>query len=103
GHVADAAAQRAIVADGIETEDRGATGISDEQRHQNTKERRLAGAVGADEAEQLAFFHRERHPVERHRALEPLRDPLAAHDAHGTNWTSTGMPIFSTPSWFGTR
>ena len=82
GHVADARAQRP---ESRFTTSRPSTRararVGHQQRHQNAEQRRLAGAVGTDEAEQLARAHRERHAVERdglpERLLEPLDDDAA--------------------------
>src|SRR6266511_4377608 len=63
GHVAHALAQHTVVAHDVEIEDRRATRIGDEQRHEYPKERRLAGAVGPDEAEELTLLNGERHVV----------------------------------------
>src|SRR5436190_22094573 len=120
-HVADPLAQRAIVADDVETKYRRAPCTGDEQRHEDAKERRLASAVGTDEAEELALLHRNRHVIERNSRPKGLADRIDPDDiavesgfvgagfsrpicgGHWTNSTSTGMPIFRTPFGLETR
>ena len=51
--------------DDVVAEDRGRSGRRPRQRRQNLQQRRLAGAVGAEEAEDGAARHVERQAVER--------------------------------------
>src|SRR5690606_16303159 len=44
---------------------------------EGVEERRLAGAVGADEAQDGALVERERHAVDGHQAAEAYRDALS--------------------------
>src|SRR5579872_280847 len=100
----------------------GVAGVRHEQRGEDAKERRLARAVGSDEAEELGAMHGYRHPVQRDRVAESL-DHVAHHHrilagrctrvrvnwrhdlgaAGDTTVRSAGMPIFSTPLTLGTR
>src|SRR5664279_3485815 len=48
------------------------------------EDRRLAGAVRPDEAEEVAFFDRERHVADGLEAAEPLRDAPEFEEAHAT-------------------
>src|SRR5205085_1645718 len=52
--------------------DRAAVRLDDVENRPD--QRRLAGAVRADQAEDLALADVQRHGVERHRLLESLRD-----------------------------
>ena len=87
-----------------------------EQRRQDPEQRGLAAAVGADEAEQLAGATENDTPssatVGAEALDEAVDDDRVAPDraasssrrlTRATNCTSAGMPIFSTPSSFGTR
>src|SRR5262245_21465622 len=106
-HVADTRSQRPQFTDDVLAEDAGGSAIGHEQRREDAEERRLAGAVRADEAEQLARADAERHAVERRVAAEALDetagDDSVAHRAPSPKATSTGMPIFNAPASFATR
>jgi len=111
GHVADAPPERPEIADDVAPEDTGAAPVRYQQRRQDAKQRRLAGAVGTDESEQLGCADLERDAAERGDCAELLFEALCSdrsvrrchRPAPAANWTSTGMPIFSAPSPFGVR
>src|SRR4029079_12405862 len=97
-HVADPLPQGTEVAHRVEPNHCRATGIRDEQRDQDPKERRLAAAIGTDEAKQLPWLHLERHLVERERRPESLAERFCANGVRTPqNCTSTGMPIVRMP------
>ena len=62
---ADAATDGGGVLDDIEPDEPGGAGRRAEQRRQDPDRRRLAGAVRAEEAEEAAPLHAERHAVDR--------------------------------------
>jgi hypothetical protein len=111
GHVADLASKSPQIFYDVASEHARLTSVGNQERRENAKERRFAGAVGADEAEQLARRDRERHVLDRNGRVESLGQPLGdnggglAHfDAVTTpNWRSAGMPILRNPSGLGTR
>ena len=49
----------------VQARDARAAGVREEQRHQQPHRRRLACAVGTEEAEHLAFGHLERQVIRR--------------------------------------
>ena len=111
GHITDLAPQRPEISNDVAAEHACAPRVGDDERREDAEERRLAGAVRPDEAEQLTRVDREGDVVERDRLLVSFDHPLGAdgdrlghRDAVTTpNWTSAGMPILRSPLGFGTR
>src|SRR5450759_934155 len=109
-HVAHARANRPQVFDDIQAEHGRGAPVGDKKRRQDAKERRLAGAIGSDEPEQLALADIERDVVEcldrRERLTERTNLDGVAHDGcfAGTapSVMSAGIPILSAPFGFGT-
>ncbi len=71
-HVADAALDALRVLRDVDTEDEPRARGRREQAAQHADGRGLAGAVRAEEAEDLALGHRERHAVDRGEGAEAL-------------------------------
>ena len=67
----------------VATAESDAAGIGRVDAGHDVEEGGLAGAVGTDQAENLALAHVEVEPVERHHAAEPLGQPLRDKHAHG--------------------
>mgnify|MGYP001348806491 CR=1 FL=1 len=110
GHVADAGPDVPEVPDDVAPEHLRPPGVRDEERGEDTEERGLAGAVRADDAEDLGGADVEGDAVERGPPAEALDEPLRPDRefaAHGWSappkLTSAGIPILSRPSAFGTR
>src|SRR5262249_48190024 len=66
----------------VEAVDDGRAGGRRQQRDEHANQRRLAGAVGAEQAEELAGLHRERNPVDGGEVAELLDDPLDVDGVH---------------------
>src|SRR5262249_19474998 len=105
GHVADPAPDLLAAPADVEAVDRRVPLGRREQPAEDPDERRLAGAVGAEQAVDLAAGHRQRHLVEGTEAPEIARD-LAHLDAvavvgggrgiaHGSSRTVAAIPGFS--------
>ena len=71
-HVADGAPDRAAFPDRVVPRDRRDSGVRLGQRDQDADSRRLAGAVRAEQPEDLAFGNGERRAVERLHVAVPL-------------------------------
>ena len=93
-HVADPLADPARVLDDVPAEHARAARRRDQQRDQHLDRRRLAGAVRAEQAEELALADREADPSDRLDVVRPApdcarRDPVGAveidrlDDVHG--------------------
>ncbi len=63
--VADVVTNLVVLGSEIEADDRGAAGRGDEQRAKHPHRRRLAGAIRAEQAENLAFIDGEVDPADR--------------------------------------
>ena len=80
GHETDAAADPIGIVDHGEAVDHGVAGRGQVERGQDPHARRLAGAVGADVAEDLSLVHREGDAVHRPGAVEvPVQVPQLDH------------------------
>ena len=75
--IADALGQRAMRAHRIEAEHAHLARVGVQQPAHQANRRRLAGAVGADEAEHLAALHVEAQAGERRRLAVSLDDAIA--------------------------
>ena len=75
---ADLVAQLRRVGDDVEAGDLGAAGVGPQQRREDPHDRRLAGAVGAEQAEHRARRGLEVDAVERADVAEGLRQPAHA-------------------------
>jgi hypothetical protein len=83
-HVADPALHGLGVARDVDAQDVGAAARRRQQTAQHPDRRRLARAVGPEEAEDLAFFDRERNPVHGGKRAEALAQvPELDGDRHG--------------------
>ena len=82
GHVADALAHALRFADEVHARDAGLAARRREERRQHAQGRRLAGAVGPEEAEDLAAFDPQVHPAHR------LDDVLALPKVRFSWWVS---------------
>ena len=80
GEVADAAQHADRVAHRVEAEDAYRAGGGAQQPEQMLEERRLAGAVGAHEAVDLARGGVEGHAIERALAAERSREVVDVDD-----------------------
>src|SRR5688572_32566420 len=74
GEIADTAQHANRVANRVEAEDAHRTGRGAQQPEQVLDERRLAGAVGADESIDLSSRGVERHSIERALRTERSRE-----------------------------
>ena len=63
--------------------DAGLAPARGDQRHQHVEQRRLAGAVRAEEREELAVLHREADRADGVELPEGTAELDALHDAHG--------------------
>ena len=77
---ADALLQRPAITRGIEREHRNAPAIRPPQSLHALHRRRLAGAVGSDQAEDLPLVHLERHVVDGKRPAVDLADAADLDD-----------------------
>jgi hypothetical protein len=68
-----------------------------QQPEQHADGRRLAGAVGTEEAEDLTARHRERQVVDGEGRLEPLREALGAYGRRGVGVGGVGDGGHSKP------
>ena len=111
-HIAHSTTHVAHLSDHVEPIDRGRACVGQEQRTKNAKHRGLASAVGADESENLALPHAERHIVECHHAPVTLADifylnrihfftpHFTLHTPHSSlHKTPPYIPIFTNPSF----
>jgi hypothetical protein len=83
GDHAEAAADRRSVACGVETEHPQLARRHGRDAADHAHGRCLAGAVGTEEAEELAPRHREVDGVDRDEVVEPLRERAAGDDGFG--------------------
>ena len=81
-HVADPPLHALGVLRDVDAEHEAGAGGGGEQAAQHADRRRLAGAVRAEEAEDLALVHAERDPVDGHEGAEALGE-LADLDGDG--------------------
>jgi hypothetical protein len=104
--VPDRRREAPMIAHWVETEHVDPPGIGTKQTAKEPDRRRLARAVGADQAEHLAPFDVHRHPVHGRRLPETLADTVeercGGHGSSGIS-ASTGMPTFKTPSRLSTE
>jgi hypothetical protein len=92
GHVADALLHRRDVAAQVVAEDARLLRLDLEQAGDGAQERRLAGAVGTDEAEDLPVVEREVDAGERRPTAEPLRQAPQHHDGSRHRSTRAALP-----------
>jgi hypothetical protein len=71
--------------------DRDGSSVVGQHAGNALEQRRLAGAVGADEAEDLAGPKRQRHIRERGQAAVRLRQPVHGHGRRHGNYECTGV------------
>ena len=106
GHVADFALDARAVAPHVETEHRSLPGVGRQQAADHADGRRLAGAVGAEEADDFARRDAQRDVVDGDDSVERLGEAGDVDDVHGRlcgRSTSTIWPgcSRSATSWAG--
>ena len=82
----------------VDAGDRDRACVRPQRADQEAQHRRLAGAVGTDEAVGLSGTDRQVHPIDRRDGPERAADSLRLDEVHGPKTTSAGMPGFSFPS-----
>ena len=82
-HVADPALDAFRIAPDVDAADRGRAAGRLEQPAQHADRRRLAGAVAAQEPEDLALLHVERQIVDRDELAEPAGEMADGDGVHG--------------------
>ena len=82
----------------VVAEDRGLARGGADQAHQHLQRRRLARAVGAHEAEDLAFAHAERDPVQHPLLAQPEAGAEVLDDVSMRTISARGPPCISSPS-----
>src|SRR5687767_9445026 len=83
GHIADIALYLPALGQNIVAEHGAASGIGGEQAADHADGRRLAGAVGAEEAHDLALLQGKRDAVHGDLVAEALNEAVDGGDAHG--------------------